>query len=55
MMMESEDELESQGVELKKEFMQLDFKKNEFEWFLNMNFRAVTLALLYPLKTLNNL
>ena len=29
--MESEDELESQGVELKKEFMQLDLKKFEFE------------------------
>jgi len=32
MMMESEDELESQGVELKKEFMQLDLKK-----VLNLN------------------
>ena len=30
--MESEDELESQGVELKKEFMQLDLKK-----VLNLN------------------
>ena len=39
-------ELESQGVELKKEFMQLYFEnKFDFEWFFNMNFRAVTIIL----------